>query len=75
MDVKSSENITEIMGYVENIFKVIERYDASRPGQLGFTKLEEAILWLQVMAQQVPLKEKKDEVVAENTVEAVIDAA
>jgi hypothetical protein len=74
MDARSSENIKEIMGYVENIFKVIDRYDASRPGQLGFTKLEEAILWLQVMAQQVSIKEKRDEAPLENKVE-VIDAA
>jgi len=30
--------------------------ETSRPGSISFTKLEEAILWLQVMVNQVPLK-------------------
>jgi hypothetical protein len=56
MEVKINEDIKEIMSHVENIFKVIDKYETSRPGSIGFTKLEEAVLWLQVMIQQVPLK-------------------
>jgi hypothetical protein len=61
MEAKASENIKEVMHHIESIFKIIDQYETSRPGSLGFTKLEEAILWLQVMVQQVPLKEKPEE--------------
>lgn len=61
MDVlKISDHVKEIMGLVEKIFQVIDRFETSRPGSIGFTKLEEAVLWLQVMAQQVPLKAVPD---------------
>lgn len=60
MDQKSND-IKEIMGHIENVFKVIDRYETSRPGSIAFTKLEEAILWLQVMVNQVPYKTKEGE--------------
>ena len=53
---KKANDLKEIMSLVEQIFQVIDRYETSRPGSLGFTKLEEAVLWLQVMVNQVPLK-------------------
>lgn len=53
---KKSNDLKEIMSLVERIFNIIDHYETSRPGSLGFTKLEEAVLWLQVMINQVPLK-------------------
>ncbi len=62
MDLKSS-HVKEAMDYVEKIFQVIDRYEQSRPSSIAFTKLEEAILWLQVMVNQIPLKESEPKVV------------
>ncbi len=42
-------DLTEFSMHVENAMKVIDRYEPSRPGSLSFTKLEEAMLWIQVM--------------------------
>lgn len=70
MDAKAAENIKEIMEHVENIFKLIDKYEPSRMGSIAFTKLEEAVLWLQVMVQNIPLKEK-----AEEKKDELIDAA
>lgn len=61
MDATATENMQEIMNHVEAIFKVIDKYEISKPGMLGITKLEEAILWLQVMIQKVPLAKKDSE--------------
>lgn len=69
MEVKINEDIKEIMMLVESIFKVIDKYETSRPGSLGFTKLEEAILWLQVMVQQVPLRQNPQEKEPETIIE------
>jgi hypothetical protein len=57
------KNISQFIKHVDAAMKVIESYEASRPGSLSFTKLEEAILWAQVMVNQIPLKvveEKND---------------
>lgn len=52
--------ISEVMGIMDN-------FQDSRPGSLAFTKLEEAIMWLQVMAHNAPLKPKSEE----NNIESV----
>lgn len=69
-----AKNLAEIMQCVEGIFKVLDRYEPSRPSSLGFTKLEEAVLWFQVMIQQVPLRtEKNDQCEDEKKAEIVVD--
>lgn len=46
--------ITEVMG-------IMEIFDLSRPGSIAFTKLEESIMWLQVLCHTIPFKPKDDE--------------
>lgn len=52
-----------MLSAAEKLFQIIDRYEPSRPGSLAFTKLEEMILWAQVMVQQVPVKAPVAEVV------------
>ena len=66
MDAIATANLQEVMNHVEAIFKVIDKYETCKPGMLGITKLEEAILWLQVMIQKVPLKSEDPKKVDEN---------
>lgn len=61
MDATAQENLQQVMDHVEGIFKVIDKYETSKPAAISITKLEEAILWLQVMVQKVPLVKKSDE--------------
>lgn len=48
--------VKQIVDKIEEIFRIIDLFDDSRPGNIGFTKLEEAIMWLNVMAHNVSLK-------------------
>lgn len=54
------ESLAEIYPHFEKVMNFIETYESSRPGSMAFTKLEEAILWLQVMVNNVSLKKKEE---------------
>lgn len=72
MEVKA-ENLAEFIKGTEAAMKVIDKYDQSRPSSMCFTKLEEAILWANVMVAQVNLR-KEEEKPDENKVDSA-DAA
>lgn len=55
---------------VESVLKMIDKFEPSRPGSIAFQKLEEAIMWLNVMTHHIPLKADVTE-----TKEEVVDAA
>lgn len=65
MEVKTTvpHVMTEVLKHVEEVMNFIDKYEISRPGTQAFIKLEEALLWLQVMVGNVALK--KVEVTAE----------
>lgn len=46
----------EIISHVNAIMALIDKYEANRPGSIAFTKLEEAVLWTQVMIGNAKLK-------------------
>lgn len=54
------DSLTEMCSYIEKVMIFIETYESSRPGSHAFTKLEEAILWLQVMVNNVDIKKKEE---------------
>lgn len=72
-DVKQA-NLKEAMSHVEAIFEVVHRYELSRPVGRVIDKLEDTILWLQVLVNQVPVKEKKQEEIGQKKDE-IADAA
>jgi hypothetical protein len=55
------ENLAEFSQNVEAAMKVLDRYETSRPGSMAFTKLEEAMLWVQVLVMNVKPKAKETE--------------
>jgi hypothetical protein len=59
------KNISEVMG-------IMDQFQDSRSGSIAFTKLEEAIMWLQVMVHNVPFKEKNDETIVDATEEIAV---
>lgn len=60
-----SESPKEMLGVIINkiseVMGIMDNFQDSRPGSLAFTKLEEAIMWLQVMTHNAPLKPKCEE--------------
>ncbi len=61
--------------HVENAMKMVLEHEDSRPGSMVFTKLEEAMLWANVLLSQIPLKQNH---VAEDPVvitPAILDIA
>jgi len=74
-DVKA-ENLSKFVKGVEDSMHIIGLYEQSRPGSIAFTKLEEAILWAQVMIGQINLKKDEEtEVKDEAKIGEVIPAA
>lgn len=60
--VKKSEGLTkdaliqQMIGHIQNAMDIIDLFEPSRPGGLAFTKLEEAIMWMQVLINNIALK-------------------
>lgn len=66
------ENLTRFVSAVQKAFEVIDEYEGSRVSGLAFTKLEEAILWAQVMVGQTNLKAKEEvKVIPDEKVEII----
>lgn len=51
------EMLATMINKVHEIMGLMDRFQDSRSGSISFTKLEEAMMWLQVMTHSVPLKE------------------
>lgn len=51
--------MAEITKKIEDIFKVMDLYEISRPGSIAYQKLEEALLWLQVMTTHIAFREER----------------
>lgn len=68
-------NLTKFVNAVQQAFGVIDLYEGSRVSALTFTKLEEAILWAQVMVGQTKLKsdETETKVIPDEKVEVITD--
>lgn len=58
------DNLAEFSQNVEAAMKVLDRYENSRPGSMAFTKLEEAMLWAQVLVMNVKPKPTEEIAVA-----------
>jgi hypothetical protein len=53
--------IEGIISDIENVFTVIRKFEDNRAGAIAFTKLEEAIMWLNVMVNHFEVKETAEE--------------
>lgn len=51
------KHLTEILDHIQAAMNVIDLYEVSKPGSMAFTKLEEAIMWSQVLVHRIPLKQ------------------
>ena len=49
--------IGKVVHHITQVMDIIDLYEPSRPGQLAFTKLEEAIMWSQVMVNNIAQKQ------------------
>lgn len=49
----------DFMKSIDGLMQIVDSYEVSRPGSMVFTKLEEAILWMNVLVTNVPLKNKE----------------
>jgi hypothetical protein len=52
------ELLDTMLSRISEIMALMDTFEDSRPGSMAFTKLEEAMMWLQVMAHNIPLKPK-----------------
>lgn len=70
---QKENNLADFVKGVELAMRVIDKYEASRVSSLTFTKLEEAILWAQVMIGQTKAKpvEPEVKVIPEDKVEVL----
>ena len=48
--------MTAVIQNIESVMRIMDLYEQSRPGSIAYQKLEEAILWLQVMTANVQFK-------------------
>lgn len=66
-DAERKELLHKMVNKISEVMGIMDMFQDSRPGSLAFTHLEEGMMWLQVLAHNVPLKEKveekKDEIV------------
>lgn len=56
-----SELLNEMVNKISQVMAIMEMFKPSRPGSIAFTKLEEAMMWLQVLTVNIPLKQKNDD--------------
>jgi hypothetical protein len=48
--------LSSMIGKISEVMGNMDKFQDSRSGSIAFTKLEEAMMWLQVMVHNVPLK-------------------
>lgn len=58
---KPLEVLDQMVKCLSQAMALMDLFQDSRSGQIAFQKLEESLMWLQVMAHNVPLKEITDE--------------
>lgn len=47
---------------IQEVMNKMDKFESSRPGSIAFTHLEEAVMWLQVMTNRIPLKQEENKV-------------
>ncbi len=57
---EATEVMNDIVQRIDGVMEIIRSFEESRPGSIAFTKLEEAIMWLNVMVHHVPQKPVPD---------------
>lgn len=57
---EKAEIMSDIMKRIEDVMAIIDSFEISRPGLMVFTKLDEAILWSQVLVSKIALKKSHD---------------
>lgn len=70
-----AERMKAFTVHVENAMKMVLEHEDSRPGSMVFTKLEEAMLWANVLLSQIPLKPKVEGQEPEVVTPAILDIA
>ena len=68
------ELLQRMVNKVSEVMAIMEMFESSRAGSIAFTHLEEGLMWLQVLAHNVPLKPSNIEVKEQENVQIVIDA-
>jgi hypothetical protein len=58
---KQKRLLLQMIAQIQSVIDTVDMFEASRPGSIAFTKLEEAILWIQVLIQAIPLKKEHQE--------------
>jgi hypothetical protein len=53
---QKKELLGEMVKKISEVMDIMDRFENSRPGSLAFTHLEEGLMWLNVMANNVALK-------------------
>ena len=48
--------MNDIVKRIEEIMEIIRGFEESRPGSIAFERLEESIMWLNVLVHNVPQK-------------------
>lgn len=46
---KKATDLREIITYTQRLMDIVSEYEDSRPSAMSFIKLEEALMWMQVM--------------------------
>lgn len=58
-DAKKKELITEALNLVDGFINKVELFESCRPASICLTKIEEAMMWFQVLASNAALKESQ----------------
>lgn len=54
--------LEEIVKCVSHAMAILDQFETSRSGNIVFERLEEALMWSQVMAHNVTLKPQQDDI-------------
>lgn len=63
--VEAAKVIEDIVKRIEQVMHVVNLFEDSRPTEKSLTKLEEAIMWMNVMVHHVELRKQAVQEVAE----------
>lgn len=54
--IEHQKVMQDIVNKVDDLLKVVGLFEESRPTEKSVTKLEEAVMWMNVMCHHVPMK-------------------
>lgn len=74
IDDAQKEIIDQAVVHVNELIQIVDGFESSRQGSLAVTKLEEFVMWFQMMVTNVPKRTEKVNDIGENKGE-IIDAA